>query len=381
MKKQQDADQQTQKRKKSGKAILTACGMIGMALLLTAGMLTADYLTQYLEDTQKKANVQQYDKQQVSSQKVDEKLVIPGGVPIGIYLETDGAMVLGTEEICGKDGRSYEPADRVVRAGDYITAINDTTIQNKEEMLEAVEKLTGEAVTLRLRRSETEISVRIKPVETKEDGYKLGIWIRDSAQGIGTITFVDQSSSFGALGHGIYDSDTSSLLEVKEGRLYAVGIEGIQKGEAGKPGGMSGIIVYNRENRLGTITRNTVNGIYGNLDKISELLPSMEPVQTAKREEVEEGEAYIRCAVSGKLENYRIRITKIDRHPKEENKAIVLEVTDERLLEQTGGIVQGMSGSPILQNGKLVGAVTHVFVQNAAKGYGIFIDNMLEYVE
>ena len=215
-------------------------------------------------------------------------------------------------------------------------------------------------------------------MQTDTDKYMLGIWVRDNAQGLGTVTYLDVNSRFGALGHGIHDVDTNELLDISEGTLYVTSIKDIQKGEDGIPGGLEGIIVYNNYNILGTITDNTEAGIFGKIDRIDALFTDQTPVSTLAKEEIKEGPAVIRCAVEGKVKEYDIEITGVDIRTEEVNKGIVLEVTDEELLKVTGGIVQGMSGSPILQDGKLVGAVTHVFVNNPTIGYGIFIENMLK---
>ncbi|MDO4313729.1 MAG: SpoIVB peptidase S55 domain-containing protein, partial [Eubacteriales bacterium] len=301
-------------------------------------------------------------------------MVIPGGMPIGIYLETEGVLVLGTEAIEGMDGQEYEPAAHLVKEGDYIVGFNDEVIEDKSELIAAVKSLNQEDVILKVMRGEQAIDIRIKAVQCAVDDYKLGIWVRDNAQGLGTITYLTADSEFGALGHGIHDTDTGELLDISKGVLYTTSIRDIQKGENGVPGGMEGIIVYNNYNMLGSITENSEEGIYGTLDRIDTLFHNAEPVETASAEEIEEGEATIRCSVEGKVEDYQVQITGVNPSAKEVNKTIELEVTDEKLLELTGGIVQGMSGSPILQNGKLIGAVTHVFVNNPAKGYGILIE-------
>lgn len=318
-------------------------------------------------------------KQEVNAKTSGEKMVIPGGMPVGIYLETEGVMVLGTDEITGADGIKYEPSAHRVKAGDYIVGINQQKIENKDELIEAVDALENEKVVLTIRRKDEEIEVKTEAVKSKKEEYKLGIWVRDNAQGLGTITFLDENSRFGALGHGIHDVDTNELLDISEGALYTTSIKDIQKGENGTPGGMEGIIIYNNYNIVGSITKNTDAGIFGTIDRIDTLFTDQTPVNVAAKEEIEEGPATIRCAVEGKVKEYDIKITDIDYKTDEVNKGIVIEVTDPELLEVTGGIVQGMSGSPILQNGKLIGAVTHVFVNNPKKGYGIFIENMLKY--
>lgn len=311
-----------------------------------------------------------------------EELLIPGGMPVGLYLETEGALVLGTDKVKGEDGQEYEPAAHLVKEGDYIIGLNDTKIHNKTELVDALKTLETEDVVLKVKRNQQDIDIRMKAVPCGRKDYKLGIWVRDNAQGLGTVTFLNANSQFGALGHGIRDTDTNQLLDIEDGLLYTTSIRDIQKGEDGAPGGMEGVIIYNNYNILGTIEENTDEGIFGHLDRVESLFSDTKPMEAARSEsEIQEGGATIRCAVSGQVEDYRIRITKVDSSAKEVNKKIVLEVTDEKLLQLTGGIVQGMSGSPIIQNGKIVGAVTHVFVKDPKKGYGIFIRDMLKHIE
>ena len=320
-------------------------------------------------------------KKEVSAGTGSENLLIPGGMPIGIYMETDGVMVLGTDEIKSSDGSSTSPAKHLVKDGDYIVGIDEEEVENKQELIEVMQNLSKKTVILHLRRKMEYIDVKIHPAKDEEGKYKLGIWVRDNVQGLGTITFLNANSEFGALGHGIHDVDTSELLEISEGTLYETSIQNIKKGQNGSPGGMEGIIVYNHYNVLGSITSNTETGIYGKIDRVDKVFKKQEAYPAASKEEIKTGKAYIRCAVSGEVKDYEIQITKIDLHPGEVNKGIEIRVTDEELLRITGGIVQGMSGSPILQDGKIVGAVTHVFVQDSTKGYGIFIENMLENLD
>ena len=320
-------------------------------------------------------------KEEVSADTVSSDTVIPGGMPIGIYLETEGVMVLGTEKITGPDGERLEPARHLVKTGDYIVECNGTKITDKKELQKALKKLDSEEVILKLRRNAEYLDVKVKPVQNKKNQYMLGIWVRDNAQGLGTVTFLNSDSRFGALGHGIHDTDTNTLMEIKNGRVYETSIRSIQKGTGGEPGGIEGIIVYNRYNVLGTIDKNTDCGIFGTLDRTDNLFQNTDPVSVMPTDEIKKGDAVIRCCVEGKVKEYKIRITKIDKHTKEENKGLEIEVTDPELLEITGGIIQGMSGAPILQDGKIAGAVTHVFVNDPAKGYGIFIENMLKHVE
>ena len=315
---------------------------------------------------------------EASVSELSGNLLIPGGMPVGIYMETDGVMVLGTQEIRGADGIGVNPAKHLVKEGDYIVGVDSERIDNKSELIERVRNLSNKSVILHVRRKKVYIDVQLHPTQDEDGAYKLGIWVRDNAQGLGTITFLNADSEYGALGHGIHDVDTGKLIEMSTGRLYDTSIQNIKKGENGNPGGMEGIIVYNHYNILGSITTNTETGIYGKLDRIDRVIDSKEAYPAAAKEEIQVGEAQVRCAVSGKTEDYTVRITKVHLDAREVNKGIEIQVTDKRLLKLTGGIVQGMSGSPIMQNGKIIGAVTHVFVQDATKGYGIFIENMLE---
>lgn len=324
---------------------------------------------------------EQQRRQEVSVESISNDLLIPGGIPVGIYMETDGVMVLGTEKIKSVDGVKYEPAKRLVRAGDYIREIDGVKVKNKKELLERMSCIKPSGTVLKLKRGKENISVKIRPVKCKGKSYKLGIWVRDNTQGLGTVTFLNGNSQYGALGHGIHDMDTGKLLRMSTGRLYETSIQDIKKGVDGEPGGMEGIIVYNQYNVLGSIEKNTEEGIYGNMDVIPPELMKQKPLRIGKKEEIRVGDAKIRCSIDGELKEYSIRINKVDLREREVNKGIVLEVTDKELLEKTGGIVQGMSGSPIIQNNKIVGAVTHVFVQDSEKGYGIFIENMVRNTE
>ncbi len=320
-------------------------------------------------------------KREVNAEAGTDTMVVPGGMPVGIYLETDGVMVLGTEEITGMDGMGRNPAEHLVKSGDYIVGINGKEVDTKSQLINEIDALEDEEVVLTLKRKEEKLDVKFKSVKCDADKYMLGIWVRDNTQGLGTVTFLKADSSFGALGHGIHDIDTNELMNISDGTLYITSIKDIQKGENGSPGGMEGIIVYNNYNVLGTITKNTEVGIFGTVDRIDALFTDQEPIETAPKEEIETGPAVVRCAVDGEIKDYDIQITGVDFYASEINKGLTIEVTDEELLNETGGIVQGMSGSPIIQNGKLVGAVTHVFVNNPTKGYGVFIENMLKETE
>ena len=304
---------------------------------------------------------------------------MPCGLPVGIYLKSKGIMVIGTGEITGEDGINVEPAAGILKSGDYIEAVNGKAIVSKEGLIKEVNQIQDGEAILSVRRGGEEIEVKMNPVYTADGDYKLGAWVRDDTQGIGTMTYVDMNGSFGALGHGISDSDTGTIMEIGDGSLYDTEIIGIEKGSAGKPGVMSGVIYYGPGSSLGTIEANTEEGIFGTVNDRFIKKISQEAIKIGYRQDVHKGPAVIRSSVSGQLEEYDIEIQKVDYSTSHTSKGMVIKVTDPRLLEITGGIVQGMSGSPIIQDGKLVGAVTHVFLQDSTKGYGIFIENMLQH--
>ena len=318
------------------------------------------------------------EKQQVSTGEVSNSMVIPGGMPIGIYMKADGVLVLGTDFIEGSNGQQYNPAEDIVKSGDYIIQINEMEVSTKRELIKQIEKLDSEEVVLRVRRNKNEIDLKINAVMSVDQKYKLGIWVRDSIQGLGTITYITQENEFGALGHGIHDIDTEVLLEMSEGRIYDTQIVNIEKGKKGSPGGMEGMIVYSDYSVLGTIDKNTDIGVYGTVKDVDALADNQTAIPVCNKRAVEIGPATLRCCVDDEVKEYDIEITKINYFSLARNKAFVIKVLDEELLEITGGIVQGMSGSPILQNGKIVGAVTHVLVNDPTRGYGIFIEDMLE---
>lgn len=310
---------------------------------------------------------------------VDSQYAIPCGLPVGIYLKSKGVMVIGTGQIVGEDGQEVEPAYGVLQTGDYIEAINGQPLRDKEALITNLNHLEGSEALLRIRRQGEEMDVRMNAVKTEDGSYKLGAWVRDDTQGIGTMTYIDMSGNFGALGHGISDSDTGKVVEIEEGALYETEILGIEKGTIGNPGVMAGVIYYGPGSQLGTITDNTDIGIFGKVnDKMKKSLQA-QAVEVGYRQDVKKGQAWVRSDVSGELKDYEIEIQKVDYNPVQQNKSMVIKVVDEELLRLTGGIVQGMSGSPILQDGKLIGAVTHVFVQDSTRGYGIFVEDMLKH--
>lgn len=307
---------------------------------------------------------------------VEDQEVIPSGVPIGIYMETKGVMVIGTCDIRGMDGMSVEPAKNLVKSGDYILAVNGTIIDTKEELVDLVNQSDGAAVVLEVERDGETFTVQVTPVQTKVDEYKMGIWVKDDLAGIGTITYYETDGSFGALGHSITDIDTGLSVSLGDGELYPVNLTSITKGVAGTPGQLYGeVLCY--EGSIGTLSGNSDSGIFGTLNNTDIANTGCEPVEVAMKQEVQLGEAQIYSSLSGEPCYYDINIIQVDEAASNENKGICFVVTDQDLLDLTGGVVQGMSGSPILQNGKLIGAVTHVCVNDPTKGYGVFAETML----
>lgn len=304
--------------------------------------------------------------------------VLVSGSSVGIYMETQGVLIIDTGEILSQSGTAQEPAKNLVKPGDYIVAFNDQEISTKKELMDDLKTLDGEEVVLDIKRGEETIPVSVTPVKDTQGEYKLGIWVRDDTQGIGTLTFVDSEGRYGALGHGISDVDTGELLSIKDGALYQAQILGIQKGSDGYPGELSGLIHYDSSNIIGSISLNTKNGIYGTFNgNIGENI-ELRQMPVGYKQEITTGPAGVLCSIDGKVEEYTAEITRIDMNHEDTNKSFVIHITDQRLLEATGGIVQGMSGTPVVQNGKFIGAITHVFVQDSTSGYGIFAETMLE---
>lgn len=309
---------------------------------------------------------------------VERQQLIPGGMPVGIYMKTEGVLIVGTGEVCDMNGIAQEPVGDIVHSGDYIQAVNGVPVSDKQEVIEQINQAVNQQVELQVLRNGEVMELKVPVVQTGTDEYKAGIWVRDDTQGIGTLTYVKEDGSFGALGHGISDIDTSTLLSLKDGKLYETDIRSVIKGEDGAPGELAGVIKYQADKVIGKISANTEIGIFGTLTSDLAELEGRESLEIAYKQEVETGTATILSAVSGEIKEYEIEIEKLHLNSNDANKSMVIRVTDPELLEITGGIVQGMSGSPIIQNGRIVGAVTHVFVNDPTKGYGIFVENMLE---
>lgn len=316
---------------------------------------------------------------------VESKKLYAAGHVVGIYGATDGVLVLGSSPVDTVDGSRREPAENLIFSGDYIVAVNTTPVTEKENLIRMVDEYGDKPLTISLwRKGELiDVSVRAARTAVKEYGsnYMLGLWVKDDMAGIGTLTYYDGSGSFGALGHGISDGRTGELLHLREGALYESKIVGIVKGRRGTPGELQGVVYYGRENRIGEVTDNTDIGIYGNLyEERREAYCGEDSVYpVGYKQSVRAGDALILSDAGGEPAVYHIKIDSLDYSPSDQNKGIRFTVDDQNLLNLTGGIVQGLSGSPIIQNGRLIGAVTHVLVQDATRGYGIFIENMLEH--
>jgi len=317
----------------------------------------------------------------VSFEAVPQGYLIPGGMPFGIKMFTDGVMIVGMSDILC-DGHTVNPAKEAgLRPGDVITKINGEQVGTNEEVARLVSGCAGEELTLTVcRKEEAPRQVPLQPVSGDDGmGYKAGMWVRDSSAGIGTVTYLDpESGTFGGLGHAVCDIDTGDLMPLSSGEAVNVTITGITKGTGGHPGELRG--TFSDGAPIGVLTRNDVTGITGRLCGTPAILSQGgEPLPAAERHQIRTGKASIRATVDGSgVQEYEIVIEKIDLSEDTPTRNMVVRITDQRLIGLTGGIVQGMSGSPIIQDGKLVGAVTHVLVNDPTRGYGIFIENMLD---
>ena len=326
-------------------------------------------------------NLGNFSLKDVTVNVIPNTVVIPGGEAIGLRLYTSGVLVIGMSEIVGTDNKSYSPyKDSGIQEGDMIVKIDNKAITCTSDLITKVNECNGNSVEITYVRDGNNYITEIKPTKTEENEYKLGLWVRDAAAGVGTITYYDpESQMFGALGHGILDIDTDQLIDIAKGEVITSKILSIVKGEKGKPGEVQGSIDNGKV--IGEVYKNTNFGIYGKLTDVS-LIEGGKTLEVMPRDEVKLGKATIICTLdNNKREEHEIEIERLYTSTNRNNKNMIIKVTDERLLEKTGGIIQGMSGSPILQDGKFVGAVTHVMVNNPEKGYGIFADTMLKQMK
>jgi len=309
---------------------------------------------------------------------IDEIELKPIGKPVGIYVKTKGILVIDSGEFEGEDGLMKEPA-ALLQEGDYILAYNGKQIDLKQDLIQKINECNGESIVLTIDRAGEEFDIKITPQKNEEGEYKLGIWVRDNAQGVGTMTYVTHNNAFGALGHGINDLDTATLMELDYGSLYYADIISIKKGAAGEPGEMTGYISYQKDEYVGCVNENTKEGIYGKVDDSFVADVPTDFLKIGLKQDVHLGAIQILCTVDETPVYYDAEITDIYFQSDNGSRGFRIHITDEGLLKQTGGIVQGMSGSPIIQDGKIIGAVTHVLVNDPTRGYGIFIENMLEH--
>ena len=303
--------------------------------------------------------------------------VTPGGMPFGVKFYTEGVTVVGFCDVETQNGK-VNPAQKAgIKPKDMILKVNGEPLSGASALTELIENSGGNPLTLLCRRGKNEFEIKLTPAYCPaESRYKTGIWVRDSGAGIGTVTFIlPETGAFAGLGHGICDADTGELVPMKRGSVLDVTISSVVKGAPGAPGELKG---YFNAGKVGALLGNSTCGVWGMFTEIPEC--AAEPMQIASHNEIEEGDAYILCTLdSNKIEKYDIKISNINRDAKG-SKCFTVTVTDPDLLAVSGGIVQGMSGSPIIQDGKIIGAVTHVLINDPTTGYGIFIENMLTAV-
>lgn len=310
----------------------------------------------------------------------DSEFVYPLGEIVGLYTKCKGVFVIDTCEIESSDETFISPCQGRLRTGDYILQVNGKELEEKEILVQAVNECQGNAIELTVIRGEAIVSTSVTPVMGKNGKYMLGVWVKDDLAGVGTITYYTEEGAFAALGHGMGDGVTKEIFSVKGGDVYFTDIVGIKKSEIGNPGEVKGVIYYGPVNHIGNLETNCGEGIFGVLDKedVERYKRECKAYKLGHKQEIEVGKAQIISDVSGERRIYDIEISYIDYLAVTSNKGLHIEIVDPELLELTGGIVQGMSGSPIIQNGKLIGAVTHVLINNPTKGYGIFIEEMMK---
>lgn len=311
----------------------------------------------------------------LTKEELSEMKLYPGGIPFGIKFMTEGILIVGFCDIENGNKKSNPSSDAGLKTGDRIISVNGKTLLSSVELGEAVEKNGAKPMTVVYMRGNAKHTTKLTPVYSQsEKCYKTGIYVKDNGAGIGTVTYIDPDTlSFAGLGHGICEGESGRLVPIQRGSVVNVTINGVVKGQCGVPGEVKG---YFKSGKCGSLLKNTDCGVYGVYASLPSGLLS-KPLSLCSRDELKEGKAYIYCTLDeGGAKQYEIEISAIDRGATA-GKCFTVKVTDPKLLEKTGGIVQGMSGSPIIQNGKLCGAVTHVLINDPTTGYGIFIENML----
>ena len=305
----------------------------------------------------------------------EEKYVYLGGQTVGIAFYTDGLYITDTIAVESLNGEFINTAENAgLKRGDYIITANNIKMNDVSNLDAVLKASLGNKIKLEVKRENNKFITEITPIKNKEDNhYCLGLWLRDSVAGLGTITYIDpEDNSFGALGHSICDADTGKILSLSDGRIVECNVTGVKKGVKGEAGELKGSFGINAR-QLGEIEYNTKFGLIGKIYSTN----NIELIKVCPREGASKGDAYIYSDFEdGQIKKYSIKILHINYQAAE--KGLIIQITDRALIEKTGGIVQGLSGSPIVQNGRLVGAVTHVMLNDPTKGYGIFVDNMFE---
>lgn len=315
---------------------------------------------------------------EISVNTMEEPEVVVLGNVIGMKLYTKGVLVVGMSEIYGQDSVSYKPYENTgIQEGDTIIEVNNNAICSTDELINCINESKGKTIKLTYVHNEEKKEVSITPVETDINSYKIGLWVRDTAAGVGTATFYDKTSNkIAALGHGILDADTEELIDVSTGELTTADIVSVIKGESGNAGKIQGVI--EKQTEIGKIIKNTSFGVFARTTNYS-IIDYKKTMKIALRNEIKIGEATLLCSLdSNEIKEYKVQIEKIYVDNNVNNKSMLIKINDKELIDKTGGIIQGMSGSPIIQNNKLIGALTHVLVQEPTKGYAIFADLMVK---
>lgn len=350
---------------------------VGIGLERQDESLTVSSATNSRSIGKEKVAVNLFDKlliKNIDVSVIPKTKIIPVGSIAGLKLYTNGVLVVGMSEIEGE--KPYEHTG--IEEGDTILKINNDMVNSTDDLIQKVNMSKGNEIKVQYIHDNQSKECSIKPVAVKNE-YKIGLWVRDSAAGVGTVTFYEPATQkFGALGHGITDIDTGELIDIASGEFVSANILNIKKGENGNPGKIQGTI--EEQDTIGNIDKNTQFGIYGKMKNISNLnIDKSKEMEVALRDEIKLGKATILCSLDNrKVEEYEIEIKKIYKENNYNNKSMEIKITDEKLIEKTGGIIQGMSGSPIIQNGKFIGAVTHVLVNSSTEGYAIFGDLMIK---
>lgn len=336
----------------------------------------------FYEPGQEKLQVSLFEKIKLKTINVsvlEDVEVVPVGEVVGIKLYTNGVLVVGTSRIEGEDGNFYKPYENCgIEEGDSIIQINDVVINNTDELISEINK-NYEKLEITYTHDDETKTAQIVPVKVKDGEYKIGLWVRDSSAGVGTITFYNEETKcFAALGHAITDIDTGKIINTSSGEIDNVKIISVIKGESEEPGKIEGAIINNTP--IGNIYNNSKFGIYGVIDDVNKLnIDFSRKMKVASRREIKLGEATCLCGVDGEVKEYKVEISQIYLNNNYDNKSMIIKITDDELIEKTGGIIQGMSGSPLIQNGKFIGAITHVLISNPKVGYAVFGDLMLKY--